>query len=100
MSCDVAHRCGLDAVLLWLWRRLAATAPIGILAWEPPYAMGVALKKQKKNQKKFFFNFIYFIFLIFRAVPTAYGGPRLGVESELQLPAYTTVQGNAGSLTH
>ena len=25
---------------------------------------------------------------------------RLGVESELQLPAYTTVHNNAGSLTH
>ena len=24
-----------------------ATAPIGPLAWEPPYAMGVALKRQK-----------------------------------------------------
>ena len=26
--------------------------------------------------------------------------PRPGVESELQLPAYTTAHGNAGSLTH
>ena len=26
--------------------------------------------------------------------------PRLGAESELQLPAYTTAHGNAGSLTH
>jgi len=26
--------------------------------------------------------------------------PRLGVESELQLLAYTTAHGNAGSLTH
>ena len=28
--------------------RLAAMAPTGPLAWEPPYAMGVALKKQKE----------------------------------------------------
>ena len=28
---------------------------------------------------------------LFRAVPAAYEVPRLGVESELQLPAYTTV---------
>ena len=28
--------------LLWLWCRLAATAPIGPLAWEPPYAAGAA----------------------------------------------------------
>ena len=34
-----------DLVLLWLWRRLAAIALIRPLAWEPPYATGVALKK-------------------------------------------------------
>ena len=27
-----------DLVLPWLWYRLAATAPLGPLAWEPPYA--------------------------------------------------------------
>ena len=31
-----------DPALLWLWRRLAATAPTGPLAWEPPYATGAA----------------------------------------------------------
>ena len=36
-------------VLLWLWQRLAAVAPIQPLAWEPPYAMGMALKKKKKK---------------------------------------------------
>ena len=39
---------GLDPVLLWLWLGLAAVAPVGPLAWELPYAMGVALKKKKK----------------------------------------------------
>ena len=48
----VGHRCGLDSVLLWLWRGLAATAPIGPLAWEPLYAAGTALKKKKKKKKK------------------------------------------------
>ena len=33
-----------DPVLLWLWCRLAATALIRPLAWEPPYAVGVAKK--------------------------------------------------------
>ena len=33
-----------DPVLLWLWCRLAAVAPILPLAWEPTYASGVALK--------------------------------------------------------
>ena len=33
-----------DLVLLWLWCRPAATAPVRPLAWEPPHAMGAALK--------------------------------------------------------
>ena len=28
MNCGVGHRCILDPVLLWLWCRLAAVAPI------------------------------------------------------------------------
>ena len=28
VSCGIGHRCGSDPVLLWLLRRLAATAPI------------------------------------------------------------------------
>ena len=44
---------GLDPALLWLWRRPVATALIRPLAWEPPYAMGVALKRQKdRNRNK------------------------------------------------
>ena len=35
--------------LLWLWRRPSATAPIGLLAWEPPYVSGVALKSNNNN---------------------------------------------------
>ena len=37
-----------DPELLWLW--LAVAAPIQPLAWEPPYAAGVALKKKKKKE--------------------------------------------------
>ena len=40
-----------DLALLWLWPRLAATAPIRPLAWEPPYALAVALKRQKTKRK-------------------------------------------------
>ena len=47
MSCGVGRRRGLDLALLWLWCRLVATALIGPLAWEPPHAVGVALKQQK-----------------------------------------------------
>ena len=32
-----------------LWHRSAATALIRPIAWEPPYAIGVALKRQKKK---------------------------------------------------
>ena len=51
MSFGIGHRRGLDSLLLWLWCRPEARAPIRPLAWEPQYAEGVALesKKQKKN---------------------------------------------------
>ena len=52
MSYGVGHKCGSDPALLWLWRRPAATVPIGPLAWEPPYATGVALKDKKQKKKK------------------------------------------------
>ena len=49
MSCSVGCRRGLDPELPWLGRRLAAMAPIGTLAWEPPYAAGAALQKAKRQ---------------------------------------------------
>ena len=48
MSCDEGLRCGLYLVLLWLWHSIVAVALIQPLAWEPPHAVGVALKRQKK----------------------------------------------------
>ena len=51
MSYGVGCRCGSDLSLLWLWRRLAAVALIQALAWEPPYAVGAALKGQKDKNK-------------------------------------------------
>ena len=48
MICGVGHRCSSDLMWLWLWRRLEAVAPIGPLAWELTYAIGVALKRKKK----------------------------------------------------
>ena len=45
--CGVGRRRSSDLVLLWLWHRPAALAPIRPPAWEPPYATGVALKGQK-----------------------------------------------------
>ena len=49
---DPACAMSLDLVLLWLWHRLAATAPIRLLAWEPLYATGVALKTKKKKRER------------------------------------------------
>ena len=40
-------QCVKDPALLW--HRPAATALIGPLAWEPPYATGAALKRQNNN---------------------------------------------------
>ena len=54
MSCGVGPRRGSELALLWLWHRPAAVAPSGPLAWQPPYATGVALKRQKT--KKIFFD--------------------------------------------
>ena len=54
----------LSGVRIWLcccrhgwdpalpWRRRAATDPIGPLAWEAPYVVGVALKDKKTKQEK------------------------------------------------
>ena len=47
VSCGAGHRCSSDLALRWLWHRPEATALIRTLAWEPPYAMCVALKRQK-----------------------------------------------------
>ena len=52
MSYGISCRHGSDLVLLWLWCRSAAIALIVPLAWEPPYAKGLALKSQKKKTKK------------------------------------------------
>ena len=51
MSWCVGRRHGSDPALLWLWCRLAAVALIRPRAWEPPYAEGVALKRQKDKNK-------------------------------------------------
>ena len=56
MSCGVGRRCVL--ALAWLWHRLAATSLIRPLAWEPPCAMDVALKRQKTKNKTLYFNFL------------------------------------------
>ena len=50
MSCGIGQRLGSDLMLLWLWSRPAAAAPIGLLAWELPYAAGVVALKKKRER--------------------------------------------------
>ena len=52
MTCGVGLRHSLDLALLWLWHGLAAVALIRPLTWEPLYAMGETLKRQKSQKKK------------------------------------------------
>ena len=52
MSRAIGHGHGSDPMLLWLWHRPGAAAPIRPLAWELPYAVSVALKKAKKKKQK------------------------------------------------
>ena len=49
MSCGIGHRLSSDLALLWLCCRPVDIALIRCLAWEPPYAMGAALKRHLKN---------------------------------------------------
>ena len=51
MSCGVGCRHGSDPALRWLWHRLAAAALIQPLAWEPPFAVSEALKKDQKKKR-------------------------------------------------
>ena len=57
MSCGAGRKQGLYSALLWLWCRLAATAPIPLLAWELPFATGAALKRKKIHDKLFWLVF-------------------------------------------
>ena len=54
--------------MLWLWRRLAATAPIEPLARELLYAAGVALKSKKKKKDSFTHTFLPPMRLFFKQI--------------------------------
>ena len=89
-SCRIGHRCGLDPVLLWLWHRPAAAAPIRPLAWELPYATSVGKKTNKRVQYIHTNCFFCWVFVFcFLGLPLQHVEvPRLGIESELQLLTY------------
>ena len=50
MICGIGCRYGSNPGLLWLWCRPVITAQIQSLAWEPPYAADVTLKRKKKKK--------------------------------------------------
>ena len=50
MSYGVGHRRTSDPMLLWLWHKRAAAAPIQPLAWELPITTGAALKRKRKKK--------------------------------------------------
>ena len=51
MSYNVGHRRGSYLALQWLWRRPADAAAVQPLAWEIPFASGLALKRKEKERK-------------------------------------------------
>ena len=52
VDCGVGCRDGSDLALLWPWCGPVATALIQPLAWELPYASGVAIKRKRKEKEK------------------------------------------------
>lgn len=81
MSCGVDRRRSSNPMLQWLWRRPAATAPSGPLAWEPPYAVGVALEKTKRQKKNFCWNSLVAQQVKDLVLPLSVSGCRCGLGS-------------------
>ena len=52
LSCSVSCRHGSDLVLLWLWHRLADASSNWTSSLGLPYAVGMALKRQKKKKRE------------------------------------------------
>ena len=69
MTCGVGHRLGMDPMLLWLWRRLVATALIRPLTWEPPYAAGAAQERPKKKKNQTLLETVCILEMIYSVKP-------------------------------
>ena len=69
MGYGVGCRRGSDPALLWLWYRRAAVAPLRPLAWEPPHAVGAALKNKQTNKNDLLTRNLLFRGYIAWAVP-------------------------------
>ena len=58
-NCGVGHKRGSDPVLLWLWCRPAAVAPIRLLAWGLTYAADVLKSKERNKQKRYMYPYFH-----------------------------------------
>ena len=73
----------------------------GITEWEVLTQIVFSSKHKCQNLRELYAEKRLFYFICFLELhPQHMEVPRLGVESELQLPAYATAHGNTGSLTH
>ena len=73
-------------MLLWLWCRPAAAAPMQPLAWELPYAVGVTLKRKNKNKKNIAYSICDSLLMLGGKEKTwkcmwGKGGDKAGVEA-------------------
>ena len=73
---SIVRRNGQDPALLWLWRKPAAAAPIRPLAWELPYAVGAALKKDQNMNKGWGENVIVMYTCKNNLIPLLYSGKK------------------------
>lgn len=64
-----------------------ATFPIGLLAWDPPYDTGEALKRQKKTKKKKVFS-IRKITSMVTDVNYTYGGDNFAIYTNVKSLLY------------
>ena len=86
MSCGVGLRCSLDPAIAVAVARPVATALIRPLAWEPPYAVGAALKKAKKRPKKkiFFLKYVLGVPAVTQWVKNLTAAARVTAEAQFK----------------
>ena len=65
---ELCCRCDLALMLLWLWCRPVAVAPVQPLAWELPHAEGAALKSKKRKVLSKKINYLYYKATAIKAV--------------------------------
>ena len=114
MSCGVGFRRGSDPMLLWLWRRLEATAPIRpLLGTSICRGSGSRNGRKTKKKKMYIYICIYvlcilscifgnrtFFFGHFRSTPVAYEGSQARSLIRAVAAGLHHSHSNAGSKLH